>query len=69
VKQKRSGSSFVGGYSAGIPAYFDFSRLIVIDTQILHWSGFDAHVLLHALGQMHFGGKLLYPALLKPGYE
>jgi hypothetical protein len=44
VEQKLSGSSFVGGYLSGIPAYFDVSRLTVIDTRILHWRGFDAHV-------------------------
>jgi hypothetical protein len=44
VEQKLSGSSFVGAYSSGIPAYLDFSRLTVIDTQILRWRGFDAHV-------------------------
>jgi hypothetical protein len=44
VEQKLSGSSFVGGYLYGITKYFDVSRLTVIDTQILHWRGFDAHV-------------------------
>jgi hypothetical protein len=44
VEQKRSSSSFVGGYLSRIPAHFDYSRLTVIDTQILHWKGFDAHV-------------------------
>jgi len=33
VEQKRSGSSFVGGYLSGIPAHFDSIRLTVIDTK------------------------------------
>jgi len=44
VEQKRSGSSFVGNYYPAFPAPFHFSRLTVIETQILHWSGFDAQV-------------------------
>ena len=39
-----SGSSFVGGHLSGIPAYFDVSRLTVIDTRILHRRCFDTHV-------------------------
>jgi hypothetical protein len=45
VQEKRSGSSFVGGYSLDIHAYFDFSRLIIIDREILRWRGFGAQVL------------------------
>jgi len=44
VKQKLSGSSFVGGHLSGIPAYFNDSRLTFMDIQILHWRGFDTHV-------------------------
>jgi hypothetical protein len=44
VKQKLSGSSFVGSSSSGNSTHFNLSRLTVIETQILHWSGFDAHV-------------------------
>jgi len=44
VWKKRSGSSFVSGYLSVIPASFDSIRLTAIDTQILHWRGFDAHV-------------------------
>jgi len=44
VEQKRSGSSYVGGYSSRISAYFDVSRLTVIDTQILRWRDFDSHM-------------------------
>jgi hypothetical protein len=31
-------------FLSGIPAYFDFIRLTIMDTQILHRSGFDTHV-------------------------
>jgi len=44
VKQKRSGSSFVGIYLSGIAAHFHSIRLTIIDTKILRWRGFDAHV-------------------------
>jgi hypothetical protein len=44
AQQKLSGSSFVGGYVSGIPAHFQSIRSTVMNTQILHWRGFDAHV-------------------------
>ena len=34
----------LGLLSIHISAYFDVSRLIVINTQILHWRGFDTHI-------------------------
>jgi len=43
VQQKLSGSSFVGGYISGISTGHS-ARLTVINTQILHWRGFDARV-------------------------
>ena len=44
VQQKLSGSSFVDAYLSSIPLRFDSIRLTIIDTQILRWRGFDAHV-------------------------
>jgi hypothetical protein len=55
VQQKHSGSSFVGDHSSDIAAYFDFIRLIVIHTQILHWRDFDAHVPACFRGKSIFG--------------
>jgi hypothetical protein len=44
LEQKLSGSFFAGGCSSGIPADLVFSRLIVLNTEILHRRGFDKHV-------------------------
>ena len=66
VEQKLPGRSFVGGYSSDISLNLDLSRRTVTDSRILHWRGFDAHVLTCFPVKCIFGvaGRDQYPALM-----
>jgi hypothetical protein len=57
VEQKHSDSSFVGAYSSNVAAHVDLIRFI--NTQILHWRGFDTHVPACFSGKCTFGLNFL----------